>query len=66
MCNEGYHALPMPVQIARMAVSGMRPEIPPAADLPGPGAAEFAGLSEYCQLIRRASGPLRSLGWAKC
>lgn len=38
-------------------MAGERPDIPPWEELPGCDAAAFAGLDEYCQLIRWGSLP---------
>ncbi|KAI7844896.1 hypothetical protein COHA_001545 [Chlorella ohadii] len=41
-----------PFKIARTVVSGIRPAVPPANELPGPGASNFASLDEYCSIMR--------------
>jgi hypothetical protein len=42
-----------PWGIVSTIISGGRLPIPPVEDLPGPGAAEFAGLEEYMALMNR-------------
>jgi serine/threonine protein kinase len=40
-------------EVVRALATGGRPEVPPRGELPGPGAAAFAGLDEYEALMRR-------------
>ena len=45
-------AVPAPLQVRRKVLAGERPAVPPREALPGPDTAEFAGLDDYCQLMR--------------
>lgn len=50
-------------QLAQAVVRGERPPVPPRQQLPGPGAAAFAGLDDYCVLMRCVGGWGALAGW---
>lgn len=45
-------SLSPPLQLGRDIRQGRRPEVPPPAELPGPGTASWVGLAAYCALMR--------------
>ena len=45
-----------PLRIMQLVTRGERPELPPAAEVPGADSAGAASLDAYCQPMRYATG----------